>query len=123
MAYCPNCQLEIAAEAKRCTRCNAVFGADGWGPTDQPGTVPAAQDAKGGRILSGIVKVLLAVTSLFFLALGFAFGNGPWRWAAVALMLAVFAMVRIRAAWMILAVIGSFAFFFASCTENFHWNG
>jgi hypothetical protein len=37
MAHCPNCGLDIAADASQCSRCMAVFGSvGGWRPIESP---------------------------------------------------------------------------------------
>jgi hypothetical protein len=42
MAYCPNCGLDIAADASQCSRCMAIFGsAGGWTPKESP---PSAKE-------------------------------------------------------------------------------
>jgi O-antigen ligase len=124
--YCPNCQLEVAADASRCTRCNAVFSADGWHPVEGR-AAPGIGDGSKNRILFGIINFFLAGASLFLLGLAYVLaerprGSFPWKFTAAALMvLVVVIAVRARARWMFLVLMGSFAFFFSSCVANFHW--
>jgi hypothetical protein len=129
MAYCPSCDVELAADALRCAHCNATFDApDAWKPTAAP-SAANPRESRGGRIFGILVKVVLGAVSLAFLVFAYAIANrgnsgDAWRALSVgAMLLTVAVAIRARAAWMLLVVLGSFALFFSSCTANFHWGG
>ena len=126
MAYCPNCNAEVPANANMCVACSARFEGDGWKPTAVPGQLPPADS--GTHWLRVILKAIAALACLTFLGWGALWASqgksGGWGVATLAMALAVVLVaVRARARWMLLMLPLTFAFGFASCSANFRWGG
>ena len=81
------------------------------------------------RVVVWLIKIVFAGASWFFLALAYAMvdrATGPeaFQWRAAAVLGAVVTLiVAVRARWLPLALVASFALFFSSCVAHFHWNG
>jgi hypothetical protein len=67
MSYCPNCEATVAADAKSCAACRAVFDGEGWEPL---ATKPVKSE---GKSASGII-VTLGIASVVVPLAGFVIG-------------------------------------------------
>ena len=64
MAFCPNCEYEIVADATECSRCKAQFGeGSAWKPVDKR-RAPFATSSRAPRILSWFALVTGVLTAI-----------------------------------------------------------
>lgn len=126
MAYCPNCAVEVPADAKTCAKCDAIFG-QGWDPLPAP-AVPEPPSVFGRLMVVLATLAAVAISGAFlFIGAVSAYSEhraNAWFVACVALGVAVVAIaVLARLRWSLLAMLIAVPFGFVSCAANFKWHG
>lgn len=59
MSFCPNCDATVAADAKSCAACGALFEVDGWKPLENKVVRPEGKSVAGIIVKLGIASVLI----------------------------------------------------------------